>query len=943
MKKLTLSIIVLVVGLSISINLSSQNSSLANIDEFILANMSTFHVPGLSAVIIKGDTVVWNNNYGYMNLQNSIPVNDSTLFSVFSIGKSITAACIMQLWDDGLLGLDQNINDFLPFQLVNPWNSADSITTRMLMSHSSSINNGNIYSYVSVGDPTIELGFFLENFLSAGGTYYNNNNYWNMQPGTQFHYDNYGVALNGYLVEPLTGIAFSQYAQDSLLALLEMDKSAWFLVELNVSNLATGYTWSGGNYTPVPNYGHPAYPGLSLRSTALELANYTIMLLNEGNYKGLIVLSDAAVDSMATLQNPNWNFSYGRPGLGLFKRTDYGDRTVWGHNGGSDGGYANHFYFCKAENSGIVITTNSEQYVDPIVLQLFEYAGLFVIANPANNITSSSFQAHWESASTATGYLLDVALDDEFENFLGGYENMNVGLVTGYCVSGLDPETEYFYRLRAYNDADTGAYSNVISLTTFSNSCLPEGITFNTQSQIDNFQTNYLNCTEIEGNVTIGVFIGTTDIANLNGLSVITSIGGNLKIYNNDSLTSLMGFNNLMSVGGFLSIENNYSLTNLTGLENLESTEGGLYVMENIFLASITSLSNLMSIEGDIKIFANYYLTSLSGLDNIDPGSIDDLTIAHNYFLVNCNVQSICNYLSNPNGVVIIHDNASGSNNPSEIANSCGVNLPCLPYGNYYFKTQSEIDNFQTNYPNCNELEGLVEIAGMDVSNLDGLSMLTSIGGSLHLYCDSLSCLAGLNNLNSIGGDLSIQTNYLLENLQGLENLLVIGGRLAIIANGSLFTLVGLENIDASSINDLEISWNPYLQSCEVQSICDYLAMPGAQVSIYDNAPGCNSPEEVDSLCNITGLQDNNFELDLIISPNPVSGYAEISLNSPGNRHIEISLFSTTGICVKSWQYPQNKTGKNIFILDLNEIPSCIYFCRIQIGNEMVTKKIIKL
>ncbi len=170
MKKFTLSIIILVAGLFISQNLSSQNSSLANIDEFILANMSTFHVPGLSAVIIKGDSVVWNNNYGHMNLQNSIPVNDSTLFSVFSIGKSITAACIMQLWDDGLLELDQNINEFLPFQLVNPWNSADSITARMLMSHSSSVNNGNIYSYVSVGDPTIELGFFLENFLSAEGT-----------------------------------------------------------------------------------------------------------------------------------------------------------------------------------------------------------------------------------------------------------------------------------------------------------------------------------------------------------------------------------------------------------------------------------------------------------------------------------------------------------------------------------------------------------------------------------------------------------------------------------------------------------------------------------------------------------------------------------------------------------------------------------------------------
>ena len=49
-----------------------------------------------------------------MNLEDSIPVNDSTLFNVISIGKSLTSACVMQLWDKQLLGLDQNINNFYP-------------------------------------------------------------------------------------------------------------------------------------------------------------------------------------------------------------------------------------------------------------------------------------------------------------------------------------------------------------------------------------------------------------------------------------------------------------------------------------------------------------------------------------------------------------------------------------------------------------------------------------------------------------------------------------------------------------------------------------------------------------------------------------------------------------------------------------------------------------
>ena len=56
-------------------------------------------------------------------------------------------------------------------------------------------------------------------------------------------------------------------------------------------------------------------------------------------------------------------------------------------------------------------------------------------------------------------------------------------------------------------------------ITTLSQPCLPEGITFTTQAQIDSFQINYPNCNEIEGDVEI---IGD-DITNLNGLNVLTA------------------------------------------------------------------------------------------------------------------------------------------------------------------------------------------------------------------------------------------------------------------------------------------------------------------------------------------------------------------------------------------------------------------------------------
>ena len=98
----------------------------------------------------------------------------------------------------------------------------------------------------------------------------------------------------------------------------------------------------------------------------------------------------------------------------------------------------------------------------------------------------------------------------------------------------------------------------------FSQGCLPEGITFTAQEQIDNFQFNYPGCTEIEGNVTIS----GEDITNLNGLGVITMIDGSLNVYLT-SLTNLDGLNGLDSIGIFLDCTNNNLLSSLAGLNNL--------------------------------------------------------------------------------------------------------------------------------------------------------------------------------------------------------------------------------------------------------------------------------------------------------------------------------------------------------------------------------------
>ena len=188
----------------------------------------------------------------------------------------------------------------------------------------------------------------------------------------------------------------------------------------------------------------------------------------------------------------------------------------------------------------------------------------------------------------------------------------------------------------------------LIQSTVSAQSCLPEGITFSTQAEIDNFQTNYPNCTEIERDVKIDA----DAIRNLNGLSVLTSIGGRLQIRQdhpgNTGLSSLTGLENLTTVGGELEIWDNPHLKNLTGLDNLNAIDGNLSVHGNNGMTNLTGLDSLTSIGEMLMISGNDALKSLTGLGNID--TIQDLLITDNASLSSCEIQWLCDYLANPGG-----------------------------------------------------------------------------------------------------------------------------------------------------------------------------------------------------------------------------------------------------------------------------------------------------
>ena len=113
----------------------------------------------------------------------------------------------------------------------------------------------------------------------------------------------------------------------------------------------------------------------------------------------------------------------------------------------------------------------------------FEFGGLPAsippppTANPATYIGSNSFTANWSSVSGATGYRLDVSPNSSFSTYVAGYQNLNVGNTTSRSVTGLNANTTYYYRVRAYNGSGTSGNSNVVNVTTLSATGPPVVIT----------------------------------------------------------------------------------------------------------------------------------------------------------------------------------------------------------------------------------------------------------------------------------------------------------------------------------------------------------------------------------------------------------------------------------------------------------------------------------
>jgi hypothetical protein len=127
---------------------------------------------------------------------------------------------------------------------------------------------------------------------------------------------------------------------------------------------------------------------------------------------------------------------------------------------------------CKGQSSDVAPTSPEGINLDVIGYDL-TVAPAPPVANPATNVTTTSFVANWTTIISAAGYRLDVSPDPSFGSFVSGYDDLDVGNVTSAVVNGLTDNSAYYYRVRAYNSFGTSWNSNVVNVLTASASSTP--------------------------------------------------------------------------------------------------------------------------------------------------------------------------------------------------------------------------------------------------------------------------------------------------------------------------------------------------------------------------------------------------------------------------------------------------------------------------------------
>lgn len=339
------------------------------------------HFTGFAVAIADQHATLYQKGFGYADATTGSKYTSHTLQPIASVTKTLVGIALLKAADLGKLQLDDDIRQYLPFNVYNPAFPETPITIRHLATHTSSITDNTYYfsknyhllpgqpppDIVQFGDEQIfnppeailPMGIYLERVLSEHGEW-NTESFNNAAPGTKYEYSNTATALAAFITEQATGIPFSEFTSTHILKPLGMDDSGWSLEIRSAAKLSRLYERPG---SPLPFYQMITYPDGGFISSVNDMGRFLSELIKGYNGNGTLLTPVAykeyfraqLPDSLTTghpTNNP-YNESFN---TGIF--IGFGPTGYIGHTGG-DPGVVTIMFFHPADNVGRIMLFNT--------------------------------------------------------------------------------------------------------------------------------------------------------------------------------------------------------------------------------------------------------------------------------------------------------------------------------------------------------------------------------------------------------------------------------------------------------------------------------------------------------------------------------------------------------------------------------------------------------
>ena len=277
-------------------------------------------VPSVTVAVAKDGRIVWEEGFGFADLERRTPATPTTLYSMASISKPIAATGVMKLVEQGRIELDRPANDYLGAgKITGLAGDASGATVRRLLSHTAGLPLH--YRFFYEGGTTRRPPMDEAIGRYAIAVY---------PPGAVYNYSNLGYGVLEEIVARASGRPFEAFMRDEVFLPLGMSTTT-IGTGAGLSNAAVRYD---AQKKPVAYYDFDHRAASAVYTSARELARFGMFHLKSHLKDQRPILTDSTIDRMQRVATPgDTGAGYG---LGWSIGREQGYRVV-SHTGGMPG------------------------------------------------------------------------------------------------------------------------------------------------------------------------------------------------------------------------------------------------------------------------------------------------------------------------------------------------------------------------------------------------------------------------------------------------------------------------------------------------------------------------------------------------------------------------------------------------------------------------------